>query len=119
MALNYLSNTTCPEITLRSVSLSQFLNEPGSNHWDARIQGSEISEGGPKRLSQALKTEGQSDTLVGYADADWASSPDAAAPTLSAINSVLCATHSCVQTQENPAISSSLPEPANSPIISD
>jgi hypothetical protein len=75
-ALNYLSVTTRPDITFAVSSLSQYLNEPGSVHWDAGIQVLRYLKG-TKDIGLHFQCDNSADdSLVGYADADWASCPE-------------------------------------------
>ncbi|PLW26727.1 hypothetical protein PCASD_20149 [Puccinia coronata f. sp. avenae] len=75
-ALNYLSVTTRPDITFAVSSLSQFLNEPGSAHWDAGIQVLRYLKGSKDIGLKLSKSDSPDIKLVGYADADWASCPE-------------------------------------------
>ncbi|PLW49320.1 hypothetical protein PCASD_02649 [Puccinia coronata f. sp. avenae] len=75
-ALNYLSTTTRPDITFAVSSLSQYLNAPGINHWEAGIQVLRYLKGTRDVGLKLSKNPVAQDSLVGYADADWASCPE-------------------------------------------
>jgi hypothetical protein len=75
-ALNYLSVTTRPDITFAVSSLLQFLNEPGSAHWDAGIQVLRYLKGSKDIGLKPSKSDSPDIKLVGYADADWALCPE-------------------------------------------
>jgi hypothetical protein len=75
-ALNYLSVTTRPDITFAVSSLSQYLNEPGSAHWDSGIQVLRYLKGTKDIGLHFQCNNSAEDSLVGYADADWASCPE-------------------------------------------
>ncbi|PLW06160.1 hypothetical protein PCASD_26775 [Puccinia coronata f. sp. avenae] len=75
-ALNYLSVTTRPDITFAVSSLAQYLNEPGSTHWDAGIQALRYLKGTKDiglTLSKTLTTDVK---LIGYTGANWALCPE-------------------------------------------
>lgn len=75
-ALNYISMTTRPDITFAVSCLSQYLNEPGSKHWEAGIQVFRYLKGTKEIGLMLRKNPSDTTTLVGYADADWASCPE-------------------------------------------
>ncbi|PLW15082.1 hypothetical protein PCASD_21521 [Puccinia coronata f. sp. avenae] len=75
-ALNYLSSTTRPDITFAVSSLSQYLNAPGLNHWEAGIQVLRYLKGTIDVGLRLSKPSSNEVTLCGYADADWASCPE-------------------------------------------
>ncbi|KAH9458192.1 hypothetical protein Pst134EB_033400 [Puccinia striiformis f. sp. tritici] len=75
-ALNYLSVTTRPDITFAVSSLSQHLNRPGTLHWEAGIQVFRYLKGTREIGLRFNKTQQGLNSLVGYADADWASCPE-------------------------------------------
>jgi hypothetical protein len=75
-ALNYLSVTTRPDITFAVSSLSQFLKEPGSAHWDVGIQVLRYLKGTKDIGLKFQCSQDSKDSLVGYADANWASCPE-------------------------------------------
>ena len=68
-ALNYLSATTRPDITFAFGSLSQFLNAPGTKHWDAAIKVLRYLKG-TKDIGLKLRKNTGEVILLGYADAD-------------------------------------------------
>ncbi|KAI7948074.1 hypothetical protein MJO28_009982 [Puccinia striiformis f. sp. tritici] len=75
-ALNYLSVTTRPDITFAVSSLSQYLNRPGILHWEAGIQVFRYLKGTRDIGLRFNKTQQGLNSLIGYADADWASCPE-------------------------------------------
>ncbi|KAI7942739.1 hypothetical protein MJO28_012766 [Puccinia striiformis f. sp. tritici] len=75
-ALNYLSVTTRPDITFTVSSLSQHLNNPGTQHWQAGVQVFRYLKGTKDVGLKLTKNLDPEDKLVGYADADWASCPE-------------------------------------------
>ncbi|KAI7951517.1 hypothetical protein MJO28_007201 [Puccinia striiformis f. sp. tritici] len=75
-ALNYLSVTTQPDITFAVSSLSQFLNSPGTAHWEAGVQVFWYLKGTRDIGLKFMKLSTEVDSLVGYADTDWASCPE-------------------------------------------
>ncbi|KAI7951918.1 hypothetical protein MJO28_007602 [Puccinia striiformis f. sp. tritici] len=75
-ALNYLSVTTRPDITFAVSTLSQHLNRPGTLHWEAGIQVFRYLKGTRDIGLKFNKTQRGLNSLVGYADADWASCPE-------------------------------------------
>jgi hypothetical protein len=74
-ALNYLSMTTRPDITFAVSSLSQFLNAPRTNHWEAGIQVLKYLKGTKEIGLKLSKGPNEQDSLIGYADANWTSCP--------------------------------------------
>jgi hypothetical protein len=75
-ALNYLSVTTRPDITFAVSLLSQYLNQPGTQHWEAGVQVFRYLKGTRDIGLKLIKNSTPEDKLVGYADADWASCPE-------------------------------------------
>lgn len=74
-ALLHVSITTRPDITYAVNAISQFLNEPGSKHWDAGIQILRYLKG-TRNYGLKIRKISRPQELVGYADADWASCPE-------------------------------------------
>jgi hypothetical protein len=75
--LQYISNTTRPDITYCVNSLSRFANNPGRAHWDAAKRAiSYVSSTHNLSIGYA---QGNPDTklkLTAYSDADWAGDSD-------------------------------------------
>ncbi|RVW93484.1 putative mitochondrial protein [Vitis vinifera] len=72
--LNYLTITR-PDISFPVSVVSQFLQSPCDNHWDAVIRILRYIKGAP---DQGMLYEDMGHTqIVGYTDADWAGSPSA------------------------------------------
>ena len=70
--LNYLT-VTRPDISFAVSVVSQFLNSPCQEHWDAVIRILKYIKGAP---GKGLIYENRGHTqIVGYSDADWAGSP--------------------------------------------
>ena len=70
--LNYLTITR-PDISFLVSMVSQFLQSPCDNHWDAMIYILRYIKGTP---GQGMLYEDRGHTqIVGYTDANWASSP--------------------------------------------
>ena len=77
--LNYLTITR-PDISFPMSVVSQFLQSPCDRHWDAVIRILRYIKGTP---GQGVLYENRYHTqIVGYCDADWASSPAVDAPLL-------------------------------------
>ncbi|KAM3291620.1 putative mitochondrial protein like [Capsicum chacoense] len=70
--LNYLTITR-PDISLAVSVVSQFLQDPCKDHWDAVIRILKYIKKAP-RQGLLYKDKGHTD-IVGYSDADWAGSP--------------------------------------------
>ena len=70
--LNYLT-TTRPNISFPVSVVSQSLQSPCDNHWDAAVRILRYVKGTP---GQGVLYENRGHTqIVGYSDADWAGSP--------------------------------------------
>ena len=70
--LNYLTLTR-PDISFAVSVVSQFLQAPCNDHWDAVIRILRYLKGAP---AQGLLYEDKgSNQIIGYSDADWAGSP--------------------------------------------
>ena len=69
---NYL-NITRPDISFLVSGVSQFLQSPCDSHWDVVVRSLRYVKGTP---GQGVLYENKGHTqVVGYSDADWASSP--------------------------------------------
>lgn len=72
-SLMYAAVCTCPDISYAVVKLSQFLNEPGTEHWIAAKRIVKYLKGtvvyGPVYTVRAT-------SMVGFADTDWGGDPD-------------------------------------------
>lgn len=73
-ALNFLSVTTRPDITFAVSSLSQFLNEPGINHWKACLKTLAYLKH-TKSYGLTFNKSSTKNLLQAYSDADWTSCP--------------------------------------------
>ncbi|MBW0512111.1 hypothetical protein O181_051826 [Austropuccinia psidii MF-1] len=72
-SLNYISSNTRPDITFAISHLSQFLEKPGMQHWNASLQVFQYLFHS-KDLSLTFKNH-VFNQIVTYADADWGNNP--------------------------------------------
>ncbi|MBW0569761.1 hypothetical protein O181_109476, partial [Austropuccinia psidii MF-1] len=72
-SLNYISSNTRPDITFAISHLSQFLEKPGLQHWNACLQVFRYLFHS-KSLSLTFKNNGFNH-IVTYADANWGNNP--------------------------------------------
>ncbi|MBW0569437.1 hypothetical protein O181_109152 [Austropuccinia psidii MF-1] len=68
-SINYLSTTTCPNLSFAVSTLSQFLQNPGINHWHGFLHVLRYLNGS-QDIGISYGRKG-SPGLVAYSDADW------------------------------------------------
>jgi hypothetical protein len=75
-ALNFLSVTSRPDITHAFNTFSQFLINPGINHYEAEKQIFQYLKGTRSLGIRLRRKKNEVDSLLAYADADWANCPE-------------------------------------------
>ena len=75
-ALNYLSGTTRPDISVAVTKLSRFLNNPGPKHWDAAIRVVRYLKKTKNYQLSYNFNDGEKGKLVAFSDADWGTDKD-------------------------------------------